>query len=118
MAMTRVKVRKEALIERIRAAKAEAKAENEREKEAYADKFAAWLVKVEEILVKTLEKVQKGQDPRSLKKYHGYYLNLPEGPSDPGRFNPAPFDRDIRILEMAADDTISVGTEDRWKRYL
>lgn len=112
MPSTRVKVSREALIESIEARRAEAVAEHEKRVADYAGKQANYASAVEAALERALGAVRSGKGlPKS--GYSG--LTVPIKASEPtepaAKPNTSKYDRDIALLKMGTEDTLSLTAE-------
>lgn len=110
---TKVKVDRQQLIEAIEARKAEAKAEHEKAVAAY-DQDAAWSEAIQKV-EKALADLKKGKWPKTR---WGSEIVIGEKPVAPKKkFDSSRYDRDIKLLSMSSESTISLNTDD-FARYV
>ena len=108
---TRIRVSVIKLIEEIEKRREEARAESEREAEAYPALLAEWKADCLAKLREWGESVERGESPG-----HNNYCALPSRPSKPiVAFTR--YDRDIKTLQMSAEPSIAITSED-YARYL
>lgn len=122
----RIKVRISDLIARIEAARASAEAD-------HGEKLAAFIAAKGQALpalraaIKAIKATDFSVDDVSS-RYSGsrrryvpcITVDLPDwvDASEPDGLDLSSFDRDINLLRMSADETISISTDDRYARYL
>ena len=114
----RIKVRTEALVERVEAALVKAKAAYakdlaayEKRGEGYNEKAAAAFMAAAE-----LAKVGKFKTPR-----YGYVTSLPgwpEQPDKPTDREVKSIERDLNLLKMSAQDSMTISVDGSFGRYL
>lgn len=125
MAAQRIKVSRDALLERVRAARAEYVEAHARALDEYNAANAGYADSVVEALEKALSQARngKGLPPSDTRYLRGAYRSVlsvpgPRKPEKPSGLNLARFDKDIALLEMAADDTLMVSVDGDFGRYL
>lgn len=126
---TSLKVPKDKLIERIREARTEAEAvfnANARDAQAKYDKWETEALKSLEKLATRIKAGKVNLDDETWEDYNGgkrvsvieaHGSTAPRKPS-PEKFNGDQFDSDIRLLELAEADSVTVTTNNQWSRYL
>lgn len=107
----KIKVRTADLLARVEAARAAAVKDHEKAVAKHEAAAAAWASKVEDALYAAVIRAQEGKLPDT--NYQGH-LSVPIKGSRPCKpsLSTARFDRDIAILKMASEDTLSIGTDD------
>lgn len=110
---TKVKVDRQKLIEAIEARKAEAKAEHEKviAKHDPEEAYQAAIDKLET----ALEKLRNGQWPKVDWSGDIRIGVKPQAPKK--KFDSRQYDRDIKLLSMSSESTISLNTDD-FARYV
>lgn len=119
MANQRIKVNVDALIECIRAARSKAQAERLGQLTRHPEVLAAYRANIVSALEKALaqaKKTAKWQTCHGGVQFGKVRVAMPFPEKHP--FDGSSFDRDISLLEMAADETITISTNDRYARYL
>lgn len=119
---TKVKVDRQQLIEAIEARKEEARVEHEAHATAYPARLEDYRAAVTKTLTEALEALEKGKlvwegYGRRNSRTH-FKLELPSAPDKPsGKFDGSRYDRDIKLLSMSNEPTISLNADD-FARYV
>lgn len=110
--VTKVNVQKDKLIQSVRDRKAEVEAKHAAAVEAYPALLEAWQAEAAQFLdmVKAII-MATGATPSITPGYGGWSQAFPSRPVYP-TISVAKYDRDIAMLEMSADPTISVTADD------
>lgn len=134
---TRIKVKVSDLISAVEAKREAARKEHaksvadfEKANDGLAERKQAWAVQA---LAKALAAAETGKEPWTGSEYRyapggrSNYTTVIYVPvddriivnvKDPGEFTSDDYDRDLTLLRMSSDDTIVVGQNNDWLRYL
>ena len=124
-ARLRVKVSKAALLAKVQESRAKVLADYANAKKVdFPEQQAAFQAAAVKALESALAAAKTGKLPKHHEGYKYRYLavDLPKSaasfPARPEAPNVRSLDRDIALIEMAADDTFTISTDDHFTKYL
>jgi hypothetical protein len=124
MPAQRIKVSVAELLSKVEASRAKAVKDYDAAKAEYLAKKKRIRAEASRALSAEGKRIRAGGDPVLSSDYRGKVTialptlsgeDLPSNPSKPGLSS---YDRDIALLKMSADSTISISTDSNWGRYL